>query len=361
MNSKKYVIISVAVVVVLGLIVLSWSTIKKELGIGSRAGINFNSLSVSEDEIDADLKAIAENKPLNELLKESADPLVKDGKVTPVYRASWANIKMRTLAIKEIRQKENMKVTKKDKDDALKDAQELFTGSDQESTDEIWEAFPKSFRDRLVNSFAEQYALLRAADKPTEKEIKEYFEKNQETIAAPCESGKTISHILVATEEEAKKVQSSLNAGEEFEKLAEAKSTDPGSKDKGGDLGCFIPGNFVAEFEAAATTLTPGNMSGIVKTDFGYHILRAEEFTAPTLEDARDQIITQLETEKQSEVFDQVQKGLEKAKVKVLRKYGRVVVEEKIPAIVPLKEDVPESTTTTTPGSIDTSSTVPST
>jgi len=355
---KKYVIIGLVIAIVLALVFFSFSFIKNELGLGSKAGVTYNKLSISEEEIDADLKAIAENEPLNELLADAQDPLVEDGKVTPTYRASWANIKMRTLAIKEVRQKENLEITKKDKEDATKDAKELFTGSDQTATEEIWDAFPKSFQERLVASFAEQYALLRSAPKVSDKEIEEYFNANQETIAPACESGKQISHILVEEEAGAKAIETELKNGGDFAKIAGEKSTDPGSKDNGGKLGCFAPGNFVPEFEAAALALTPGNISAIVKTDFGYHILKADTFTAPTLEESRDQITAQIEQEKQSEVFDQVQKSLEKAKVKVSSKYGRVTREDKLPVIVPLEKDVP---TTTVPAESDPTNSLPET
>ena len=342
--SKKYIAVGIVVAIVIALVFVSFSTIKNELGLSSKAGINYNKLSISEDEIDADLKAIADNKPLNDLLAEAQDPLVKDGKVTPTYRASWANIKMRTLAIKEVRLDKDLKVTKKDRKDATKDAKELFTGADQNATEEIWDAFPDSFQNRLVDSFAEQYALLRSAPKVTDKEVEKYFNENKDTIAPPCESGKSISHILVADEATAKTIESDLKAGGDFAKIAGEKSTDPGSKDSGGKLGCYSAGNFVPEFEAAALALAPGSISQIVKTDFGYHILKAETFTMPTLKESSDQIRAQIESEKQSKVFDAVQKGLEKAKVKVSSKYGRVTIEEKLPVIVPSKKDVPETT-----------------
>ena len=242
-SSKKYISIGLVIAIALSSILVFFSTIKDELGLGSKPGVTYNKLSISEDEIDADLKAIANNKPLNELLATSEAPLVKDGKVTPVYRASWANIKMRTLAIKEVRLKEKLEVTAKDKKDAVKEAQ----------NEKIWDAFPESFQNRLVKSFAEQYALIRTAPKVSEKEIKAFFDENQATIAAPCESGKSIAHILVTDEAEAKEIEAQIKGGADFADLAKSKSTDPGSKENGGNLGCFAPGSFVPEFEAAAS------------------------------------------------------------------------------------------------------------
>lgn len=84
------------------------------------------------------------------------------------------------------------------------------------------------------------------------------------------------AHILVAKESHAKEVLDKLAKGESFGKLAGEYSLD-GSKKQGGDLGYFGHGMMVKEFEKAAFALEKGQTSGIVKTQFGYHIIKRLE------------------------------------------------------------------------------------
>jgi parvulin-like peptidyl-prolyl isomerase len=85
------------------------------------------------------------------------------------------------------------------------------------------------------------------------------------------------SHILVKTKGEAEKIKQQLNQGADFASLARQYSTCP-SRTKGGDLGYFGPGKMVKEFEDASFALDrEGDMSDIVQTRFGYHLIKLEE------------------------------------------------------------------------------------
>lgn len=84
------------------------------------------------------------------------------------------------------------------------------------------------------------------------------------------------AHILVQKHSQALEVLDKLSKGESFAKLAEQYSID-GSRKRGGDLGVFGKGMMVKEFENAAFALEKGQTSGIVKTQFGYHIIKRLE------------------------------------------------------------------------------------
>ena len=84
------------------------------------------------------------------------------------------------------------------------------------------------------------------------------------------------AHILVEKESLAKEILEKIKNGEAFSKLAEQYSID-GSRRRGGDLGSFGKGMMVKEFENAAFALNKGEVSNVVRTQFGYHIIKRLE------------------------------------------------------------------------------------
>lgn len=81
------------------------------------------------------------------------------------------------------------------------------------------------------------------------------------------------SHILVSTEQEANNLLSQIHSGKSFEELAQKHSQCPSGRN-GGDLGFFTKGQMVPEFETAAFSMQPGQVSKPIKTQFGYHLIK---------------------------------------------------------------------------------------
>lgn len=102
--------------------------------------------------------------------------------------------------------------------------------------------------------------------KVTEKEMKEHYATLNDEVHA--------RHILVKDEKTAQEVKQKLDKGEKFEDLAKEYSQDPGSVEKGGDLGWFGAGEMVPEFEKATYALKKNEISGPVKTENGLHIIQ---------------------------------------------------------------------------------------
>jgi peptidyl-prolyl cis-trans isomerase C len=104
------------------------------------------------------------------------------------------------------------------------------------------------------------------------------------------------SHILVASEEEAKELVTSLEGGADFAELAKEKSTGP-SGPRGGELGWFGKGAMVAPFEEAVLAMEVGSVSAPVETQFGWHVIKLNETRlkdAPTLDEVRGQLAEEL-------------------------------------------------------------------
>jgi peptidyl-prolyl cis-trans isomerase C len=150
---------------------------------------------------------------------------------------------------------------------------------------------------------------------PTEEEAKEFYESNMQRFSTSDRI--RASHILIKVEasdsevvREQKKTKiealhARLVAGEDIATLASENSDCP-SKDKGGDLGFFGKGQMVKSFEDAAFALEPGEISPVVETQFGYHVIEVtekEKAEVTSFDDARDSIIDYLaDMKKQDEM-----------------------------------------------------------
>ena len=146
------------------------------------------------------------------------------------------------------------------------------------------------FRNQVKTSMLQEKAA-REQIKVTEDEMKEYYENYKPNITA--------SHILVEDEATAKEVKQKLDEGADFAELAKEYSTDPGSAEKGGDLGSFGQGAMVPEFEEAAFALEVGQVSDPVQSQHGWHIIKVTKIDEKkSYDDMKEEIKEQLITEK---------------------------------------------------------------
>jgi len=108
-----------------------------------------------------------------------------------------------------------------------------------------------------------------------------------------------VSHILVKDEKTAKEVKEKVNNGEDFAALAKQYSEDTGSKEQGGEITGFAPGQMVKEFEEAAYKLDAGQVSEPVKTTYGYHIIKVtDKKELKPFDEVKDQIRKDLEQQR---------------------------------------------------------------
>ncbi len=201
---------------------------------------------------------------------------------------------------------------------------------------ETLDEYPSAYRTNLL--LTQQYigALL----KDVAGDPKKYYNEHPEEFIGGC-----LSHILVATEEEAKAAVKRIEAGEAFEKVAKELSQDPGSGANGGDLGCADLASYVPEFAAAAEKLSVGVLSAPVKTQFGFHILKkGTKNTKPWGPETEQQATQSAQQAGIETLRAALSKRAKAAGIKVNPKYGTLTDEGGIPQIG--ARQVPGATTT---------------
>jgi peptidyl-prolyl cis-trans isomerase C len=150
--------------------------------------------------------------------------------------------------------------------------------------------------------------------KVTDKDVKDYYESHKADMTTNNQI--RASHILVKSEDEAKKILEQVKKGGDFAKIAKEKSIDTGSAKNGGDLGFFAKGQMVPEFEKVAFSLKEGEIGGPVKTQFGYHVIKVtgkKEGKVVEFDKIKDLLTQKVTAEKQKEAFDSYMDGLKKS------------------------------------------------
>lgn len=185
-------------------------------------------------------------------------------------------------------------------------------GYDPEVKELMDEAIKRVLISKLVEGETEKSIPV------SEDDTRNYYEEHKDLYVLPERI--RASHILTNTEEEARKAQEELKSGADFTEVAERYSKDL-TKDRGGDLGYFKRGQMIPEFENACFNLSVGETSDVVKTRFGYHIIKVTDRQPATyrkFEDAKEMIRALISRERQREKLDELIKSLkDKAKIKI--------------------------------------------
>ncbi len=280
------------------------------LSIGLTAGLI--SLSACNNAGGADSEAIVESKA-GDITKEQFYNKMKEQ-----YGDQVLNQMIDEMVLEDkykVTDKEIEKETDKIKEelggeDAFKQALEQNGLSDE-----------KQLKERIKSMLLNEKAATEGV-KVSEDEMKKTFEEKYKTEVKA-------SHILVEDEKTAKEVQKKLNEGGDFAKLAEEYSKDPGSKSKGGDLGFFGKGAMVPEFDKVAFTLEKGKTSELVKSDYGYHIIKVTDKRENKFEDKKEQIEQELKQQKAKPITEILESLKKKADVKVKDKELKEKMEKK--------------------------------
>lgn len=148
---------------------------------------------------------------------------------------------------------------------------------------------------------------LRGKSEPTEEEIQQYYKENKSLFTEPLEV--KIRHIVVNSEPVLKEVLTRLSRGESFEKLAYAYNIDR-TRDDGGNLGYLRRGQLAPSFaqfeEAAFSLMKKGDISEVVRTPYGYHIIRLDDMRETALrpfDQVKEKIRFFLQAKKKQEAY----------------------------------------------------------
>jgi len=310
--------------------VLSVALIASLAGCGSKNVATVNGTGIKSDEFEA-LVAAAQKQDSTVASATAGSPELLN------FRRQVLDSMIENEYVRQDAAKLGLKVEDKDVTAQLEQIKAGFP--DEDTFNSTLEASGMTL-DQLTGSIKDQltyqalYDKVAPAPELSDEEIKAYYDENKAQFETAAQS--QLSHILIsvsatATADEAakakataEKVLAELKGGADFADLAKEYSGDPGSKDTGGDLGWSSTDSYVPEFKAAADKLKKGGMSGLVKTDFGYHIiLKVDEKPAgvQSLEDATDTIKSSLEQEARGAAFTEYLAKLKAAaKIEILDK-----------------------------------------
>ena len=175
---------------------------------------------------------------------------------------------------------------------------------DRDTQDIIAEATKKIIIARLVEKEVENKV------KVSDEEVRKYYDEHSEEFMLP--ERWRASHILVETPEEADAIKQKLSQGADFAELAKEKSKDATAK-IGGDVGYFSKGQLVPEFEEECYKLKVGEVGNVVKTQFGYHVIKLTDRKSPEVQQfdsVKDMIKRELERNKKKDLLDKMMSDL---------------------------------------------------
>jgi peptidyl-prolyl cis-trans isomerase D len=151
---------------------------------------------------------------------------------------------------------------------------------------ELWQAYRDRNETATVDYVSLDLARLIPGDvEVTEREIRDYYNRNRDEFQRPV-SARFAMAVLpkaataadsTAARDRAASVRAEIAGGADFAEVAQRESADPGSRDRGGDLGTFGRGQMVPTFEEAVFSLPVGQLSEPVRSPFGYHLIEVQE------------------------------------------------------------------------------------
>lgn len=308
------------------------------------ASVNGNEIprSALEDE----LQAIKANTAYVEQLQKQGTVLTPEGAFDQSFVARVLTRQVLLELVHNEVKKRKVEPTKAEIDEARKALAESF------GNPEVFAAFPEEYQRTMARRELEVEKLgqaLGGAQPVDDAAVKKFYDENPRLFAETC-----ASHILFAVSgangqldaaatkadnaaltAQANQVRSQIESGSlTFEAAAAQFSKDP-SKANGGSLDCSPAGTFVPPFEAAMDKLQPGQVSPVVTTDFGVHLIKVTDRRTQSLAAATPAIRQQLQGGSSDALDEFLQSSIASAKVEVNPRYGTFVKDGPTTGVVP--------------------------
>ena len=299
--------------------------------------------SISQDDLERELRSIAANGPYLKLV-ESRQQVKGTGAGTfdAAFTALALTRQIYYQLIGSELEKRKLTVSQSDLTAARATVIEQIQGED------VFKDFPKDYQDELIRRQAQLDVLtlsLNGQGGSAEDAARAYYDSHREEFASAC-----VSHILVPTQEKATEVRDRIARGEDYAAIARTESQDIQSAQKGGELGCDITREtgFVPEFLLAVFSQPVGEVGAPVQTQFGVHVIKVTSRNVPPYDQVKDDARQRLATSGQEKLLTWLQETVTNAKIEVNPKYGTFNKEGASPGVVPPAR--PADTTETTVG-----------
>jgi len=268
---------------------------------------------MSEQDYEAEMRRRLQRETLEGLVTDGV--LVSDAEAERDYRGRNEQVKLEYAFVEAERFREEVEVNDSSVAARFEEKREAYRIPER----------------RVVRYVLLDRAVLRPLVSVTDRDIELYYQDHRDEFLEEEEA--CARHILVKVsaegsgeghpEADARRIAQTLlervRAGADFAELARASSEDAGSSANGGDLGCFPAGRMVPEFDRAVFDLAPGEVSDLVRTSFGYHIIRLDsrrEETILPLADVKERIRTIVTERKMTERGDEISQALADALAK---------------------------------------------
>jgi foldase protein PrsA len=274
-------------------------------GTDSSSAAKINGTAIDDHDFAGELQAYADNK-LYQAEQQAGNGVQSgaEGTVSNEFaRQVLLNDIVYTLVAQE-NDRRGLDPSTQDPEKVKQFAVSRFSPSNSDA--KVFEAFPESFQKKALAQGAEALTLQEALTVPasSDADLEAIYKANPENYKALC-----ASHILVATEEEAKAVEDRLAKGEDFAAVAKEVSTDTGSGANGGSLQgqdgkCVPVSNYDKDFTKGALATPVGQVSPPVQSQFGWHVIKVEDIQQQSFDEAKPSLQQAAAQESQSATQD---------------------------------------------------------